>query len=138
MVQERMQELEREKDTLQLQVTVLEDQIESQSRRIQEIGEHCLSLSVAGLGSGAFFTPGSGMGKKSGSGSGMNNPEHISESLETIFWVKILKFFDANPEWKKFGSGMEKIQIRVKHPETLVSQLYVLYRYDLIASRTCS
>jgi hypothetical protein len=39
------------------------------------------------------------MGKKSGSGSGMNNPDHISESLEieTIFWVKILKFFDADP-----------------------------------------
>jgi chaperonin cofactor prefoldin len=34
-----MQELEREKDTLQLQVTVLEDQIESQSRRIKEIGK---------------------------------------------------------------------------------------------------
>jgi hypothetical protein len=25
----------------------------------------------------------------------MNNPDHISESLETIFWVKILEFFDA-------------------------------------------
>jgi hypothetical protein len=36
----------------------------------------------------------------------MNNPDHMSESLETIFWVKILKFFDADP-----GSGMEKIQI---------------------------
>jgi hypothetical protein len=44
------------------------------------------------------------MGKKSGSG--MNNPGHISESLETIFWVKILKFFDADPGWKKFGSGI--------------------------------
>jgi hypothetical protein len=43
------------------------------------------------------------MGKKSGSGSGMNNPGHISESLETLFWVKILKFFDADP-----GSGREK------------------------------
>jgi hypothetical protein len=31
--------------------------------------------------------------KKSESGSGMNNPDHISRSLETIFWVKILKFF---------------------------------------------
>jgi hypothetical protein len=63
------------------------------------------------------------MGKKSGSGSVMNNPNHISESLETIFWVKILKFFDADPGtrmeeirildlgWKKFGSG-----IRDKHP----------------------
>jgi hypothetical protein len=46
------------------------------------------------------------MGKKSGSG--MNNPDHISESLETIFWIKILKFFDADPGWKKFGSGMGK------------------------------
>jgi hypothetical protein len=38
------------------------------------------------------------MGKKSGSK--MNNPDHISESLETIFGVKILKFFkffDADP-----------------------------------------
>jgi hypothetical protein len=35
----------------------------------------------------------------------MNNLDHISESLETIFWVIILKFFDADPGWKKFGSG---------------------------------
>jgi hypothetical protein len=48
----------------------------------------------------------------------LNNPDHISESLETIFWVKILKFFDADPEWKKSdpGSGMEKIRIQDKHP----------------------
>ncbi len=56
-------------------------------------------------GSGAFLTPGSGMAKKSGSGSGMNNPDHISESLKTIFWVKILKIFDVDPGWKKVGSG---------------------------------
>ncbi len=37
----------------------------------------------------------------------MNNPDHISESFETIIWVKILKFFDAGP-----GSGMKKIRIR--------------------------
>jgi hypothetical protein len=37
--------------------------------------------------------PESGIGKKSGSGSGMNNPDHISESLKNIFGVKILKFF---------------------------------------------
>jgi hypothetical protein len=42
--------------------------------------------------------------KKSGSGFWINNPEHISESLEIIFWVKILKFFDVDPGWKKFGS----------------------------------
>jgi hypothetical protein len=41
----------------------------------------------------------------------LNNPDHISESIETIFWVKILKVFDADPGFeKKFGSGsgMEK------------------------------
>jgi hypothetical protein len=27
----------------------------------------------------------------------MNNPDHISERIETIFLVKILKFFDADP-----------------------------------------
>ncbi len=37
------------------------------------------------------------MGKNSGSGSGMNNQGHNSESIETIFGVKLLKFFDANP-----------------------------------------
>jgi hypothetical protein len=36
----------------------------------------------------------------------MNNPDHISENLETIFGVKIHKFFEADP-----GSGMEKIWI---------------------------
>jgi hypothetical protein len=46
------------------------------------------------------------MGKKSGFGSGMNNLVHISESLETIFWVKILKLFDADPGWKNLGSGI--------------------------------
>jgi hypothetical protein len=47
------------------------------------------------------------MGKKARSGSGMNNLDHISYSLETIFLVKILKFFDADP-----GSRMETIRIR--------------------------
>jgi hypothetical protein len=46
------------------------------------------------------------MGNKSGSGSGMNNTDHISESLEAIILVKKLKFFDADPGWKKFGSGI--------------------------------
>jgi hypothetical protein len=45
------------------------------------------------------------MGKKSGSE--INNPDHISDSLEAIFWVKILKFFEVNS-----GSGMGKIRIR--------------------------
>jgi hypothetical protein len=52
------------------------------------------SVADADPGSGAFLTTGSGMGKKSRSGSGMNIPDHISEILEAIFWVKIkiLKF----------------------------------------------
>jgi hypothetical protein len=47
----------------------------------------------------------------------MNNPVQNSESIETIFWVKILKFFDAYPDpgseifltlvpgWKKLDPG---------------------------------
>ncbi len=50
---------------------------------------------------GAFFTPYPGWVE---SGSGMNSPDHIFGSLETIFLVKIPKFFDADPGWKKFGS----------------------------------
>jgi hypothetical protein len=50
---------------------------------------------------------GSGMGKKSGSGSGswMNNQDHISESLETIFWG-LSNFFMWILDGKKFGSGI--------------------------------
>ncbi len=46
--------------------------------------------------------------------SGMNIPDHISESLKNNFWVKILKFFDVDPGWKKLypGSGMEKSWIQ--------------------------
>ncbi len=41
------------------------------------------------------------------------NPGWIkNQSLETIFWLKILKFFYADSGCKKFGSGMGKIQIR--------------------------
>jgi hypothetical protein len=78
------------------------------------IGSVCDS--VADPGSGEFLTPGSGI-----RGSGMNNPDHILESLETVFlW---LKYFDADPKsgmeknrvrdpgWEKIGSG-----IRDKHP----------------------
>ncbi len=63
------------------------------------------------------------MGKKSGPGSGMSNPDHIFESLETIFLVKILKFFDADPGWKKFGSG---IRINIPRPQLLQDKLLVL------------
>jgi hypothetical protein len=66
----------------------------------------------------------------------MNIPDHISESLETIFGVKTLKFFDADPDpgskifltmdlgsWmEKFGSGIKKkpdLQHRVGHKKTV-------------------
>jgi hypothetical protein len=39
------------------------------------------------------------MGKKSGSGSGMNNPDHISEILKTIFLNSLMLIRD--PGWKK-------------------------------------
>jgi hypothetical protein len=53
----------------------------------------------------------------------MNNPDYFSSSLATIFWVKILKSFDAvpgsgiflilDPGWKKFRSGIPD-----KHPRS--------------------
>jgi hypothetical protein len=57
----------------------------------------------------------------------MNNPDHISKSLETIFGL--LKFFNADPEWKKFRSVMEKIRIRNKHPGSATLLAGVRYRY---------
>jgi hypothetical protein len=61
----------------------------------------------------------------------MNNSDHISESLETIFWVKILKFFVAYPGWKKFGSGMEKFGsgVRDKHPGSEILLLFSLHPF---------
>jgi hypothetical protein len=76
------------------------------------------------------------MGKKSGSGSGIRDEQPGSYFLElrNHFWVKILKFFDADPEWKQFGSGMEKSRIRDKHPgsATLHDSLRCL-EYAIIA-----
>jgi hypothetical protein len=52
------------------------------------------------------------MGRKSASGSGIRD-EQPSYFLELrnhffgFFWVKIIKFFDADP-----GSGMETVRIR--------------------------
>jgi hypothetical protein len=56
----------------------------------------------------------SGMSKKSGSRSGDPDPgirirnenprSYFQELRNQFFWVKIRKFFDADPGWKKFGS----------------------------------
>jgi hypothetical protein len=42
--------------------------------------------------------------------------------------IKILKFFDADPGWRQFGSGMKKSRIREKHPgsATLGSSLVLM------------
>ncbi len=45
----------------------------------------------------------------------MNNRTIFSRDLKPFFCffgVKILKFFDADPGWRQFGSGMEKSRIR--------------------------
>ncbi len=52
--------------------------------------------------------PGSMTGKKSVSGSGMNKLDHISESLGTIFCIKILKYFVAGGSvtfWYRYRSA---------------------------------
>jgi len=61
----------------------------------------------------------------------MNNPNHIFESLETIFWFKTLKSFDADPGWKNFGS-----RIRDKHPGSATLHLPRLYWYMEKGSNT--
>ncbi len=52
----------------------------------------------------------------------MSIPDYISERLETIFWIKILKFFDSNPDPGIFltldpGTGMEKIRSGIDIPD---------------------
>jgi hypothetical protein len=66
----------------------------------------------------------------------MNIPDHISESLETIFGLKILNFFDVDPDpgsgiflpWIRDRNG--KILIRDKHlgSATLIRSNF-LYEY---------
>jgi hypothetical protein len=62
--------------------------------------------------------PGWGV-KKSGSGSGMKNPHHISECSETFFLG--LKFFNSlrdgvnsDPGWKKLGSWIRDGENRIR------------------------
>jgi hypothetical protein len=55
------------------------------------VSNNYLEIKMNGCWSFKDPDPGSGMSKKSRSGSGMNIPDHISERLETIFWgLKIL------------------------------------------------
>ena len=78
-------------------------------------------------GSGVLLTPGSGMGKKSGSGSRI----WIEQPGSCFRELKYLKFFDADPGWKKLRSEIENIRIRDKHPgsatmgKSHIKKLYV-------------
>jgi hypothetical protein len=54
----------------------------------------------------------------------MNIADHISESLETIFWAEILKFFDADADPDPGsgnifdpGSGTEKFGFGINIPD---------------------
>jgi hypothetical protein len=62
-----------------------------------------------------LFDPGYG-GKKSRAGSEIRIrgiPDHISESLETIFGLKILKFFDADSDPGSRSSLIRDGKIRI-------------------------
>jgi hypothetical protein len=71
---------------------------------------------------------------------------HIRDKQTRIifpyFWgFKILKFFEADPGWKKLGSGMEKntdprsgiekIRIRDKHPGSATMDISFLLSHEL-------
>jgi hypothetical protein len=102
------------------------------------VSNSLLKSSVADQGSSAVLTPwirDPGWVKNQDPDPGLNIPEHIFGSLETILWVKILKFFDADadPDSGIFltldpGSGTDKLQIRDKHPgsATLLKSLFIL------------
>jgi hypothetical protein len=63
---------------------------------------------VSGFGS-CFQTSGSGIRIRD------EQPRSCFQELGNHFWVKILKYFDADPEsgMEKFGSGMRKRRIRI-------------------------
>ncbi len=86
-----------------------------------------LRIRIRYPGAGALI-PGSGMGKKSGSKSEMNNPDHVSESLETIFFgLKFLNSLMRIRDGKNMepGSGMQKFGsgIRDEQPPSYFREL---------------
>jgi len=72
-------------------------------------GKQCCG---SGSGIGCLFDPWILDGRKSVSGSGIRDEQPGSYFLELrnhffAFWgVKILKFFDEDPGWRQFGSGI--------------------------------
>jgi hypothetical protein len=78
--------------------------------RIRTHWSSVLRIRIRDPGLGAFLNPGSGIrdGRKSASGSGIRDEQPGSYFLElfAFFGVKILKFFDEDPGWRQFGSGI--------------------------------
>jgi hypothetical protein len=71
------------------------------------------------------------MGKKSGSGIRIRDEQPVSYfrelRIETIFWVKILKFFDADPgpgirDGKNLDPGWEKFLSGINIPDPQYSE----------------
>jgi hypothetical protein len=79
------------------------------------------------------------MARKSASGSGMNNPDHIFYSLETLFWgLKYIKYLNSgirDGDSSDPGSGMEKSRIRDKHSGSATlkknDEEYIYCRFNL-------
>jgi hypothetical protein len=74
--------------------------------------------------------PGSGMGNKSGSGSGTRIRDeqpgsYFREHRNHFLGVKILKFFDADPGWKKFGS---EITFRIRNTGIIFREFFFCER----------
>jgi hypothetical protein len=71
---------------------------------------HTYRCCGSGIRDSVFFFPGAGMGTKIK----IRIRDHISESLETNFWVKYLHSLMRMRTQKLFdpGSGIEKIRIR--------------------------
>jgi hypothetical protein len=95
-------------------------------------------LQCSGSGIQYFFDPGC---KKSRSGIWDEHTDLIFENLFSIFWVKILKFWDPDPDQASGilstldpGSGMEKIGsgIRDKHPGSSTQIFYSLFLIRLL------
>ncbi len=72
--------------------------------------------SVADPGAVVFLTPGSGMGKKSRSRSGMNIPYHISESLKQLC--------DVDPDPGSFWPWIRDRKIRIRDKKKPFPKLF--------------
>jgi hypothetical protein len=89
----------------------------------RQAGLRFCSVADQDPGSGALLTPESEMrirsrdGKKSGSGSGMNIPDHFYKSLKTVIGFKYLKSLMRIRNLFFPGSGMEKFGSGINIPD---------------------